>query len=122
MAYCTTNCCKEAPESRIMRERNREIELLKDVIVEQAKAITESNRLYRELIDRNTELRDARDNLRRESNDMCAKIAEIKDLLKLAKECADDTTKSQHQREVSEIRVELLNDVLDILEGNEEKC
>ena len=121
MAYCSANCNMEAPESRIMREKNREIEILKDTIVEQAKALTDNKRMYLEVIDRNTELRDERDQLRRESNDMYGKVAEIKDLLRLAKECADDTTKSKHQREVSKIRVEALQDVIDILEGDEEK-
>lgn len=122
MAYCTTNCNMEAPESKIMRERNREIEILKDVIVEQAKALTDSKRLYSELIDRNTELRDARDNLRRELNDMGGHVAEIKYILKLAQDDANDTKKSQRQRNISKIKVEALQQAIDILEGDEEKC
>ena len=121
MAYCTTNYCEETPVSRIMREKDREIKILKDVIVEQAKELIEAKTSYLEIIDRNTELRDERDLLRRESNDMYAKTCKIKDLLRLAKECADDTTKSEHQRDVSKIRVETLNDVLDILEGKDEE-
>lgn len=121
MAYCSTNCCEETPEQKIRRKKDEEIDKLKDVIVDQAKEYAEIKRLYFELIDYNTELRDERNQLRRESNDMDGKVVEIKHLLKLAKECADDTTKSERQREVSKIRIELLNDVIDVLEGKNEK-
>ena len=120
MAYTSTNCC-EAPESKIMREKNREIEILKEVIVEQAKALTDNKRMYLEVIDRNTELRDARDNLRRESNEMFEKVYKIKELLRFAKD-AYENAKSQRQREVSKIRVDALQEAIDILEGDEEEC
>ena len=119
MPYCSNNYTEESLEQKIIRKKDREIEILKDVIVNQAKEQLDAEIDYQEVLACNSELRDARDNLRRESNEMFEKVAEIKDLLRTAKECADDTTKSQHQREVSEIRVELLQDVLDILEGNE---
>ena len=113
MAYCTTNWSEETAESKLLRKKDREIESLRDVIVEQAKALTDSKRMYLEAIDRNTEIRD-------ELNDMWGKVAKIKDLLMQAKD-AHENAKSQRQRDISIVRLDTLYDVLDILEGNEEK-
>lgn len=119
MEYCTTNCCDETQEQKIIRKKDREIELLKDVIVEQAKRLLDDKTSYEEIVDRNQELRDTITQLRRESNGMYAKAYEIKELLRLAKECADDTKKSQRKRDISKIRVETLQEVIKILDGEE---
>lgn len=125
MALCGRSYCEETPEVKTIRKKDEEIERLKNVIVEQAKELLEAERDYKEVLACNTELRDARDQLNDQLNDMCVRlgrsIAETKDLLKLAKECADDTTKSQRQRDISKVRVECLQDVIDILEGKEQE-
>lgn len=124
MGLCAIDRSEESPEVKTIRKKDQEIERLKDVIVEQAKERLEAEWDYKEVLACNTELRDARDQLNDQLNDMCVRlgrsIAETKDLLRLAKECADDTTKSKRQRDVSKIRVECLQDVIDILEGKEE--
>ena len=123
MALCGRSYSEETPEVKEIRKKDQEIERLKDVIVYQAKELQGAQFDYQEVLVYNTELRDARDQLRRELDDISGGVSEIKKLLRLAQECADDTTKSKRQRDVSKIRVELLNDVIDILEGgrNEEK-
>ena len=113
--------CEEAPESRILRKKDEEIDELKDIIVDNAKERLQAKARYQDMVDYNVDLRDVRNRLRREIDDMYGKISEIKGLLRLANDCANDTTKSQRQRDVSKIRVELLNDVLDILEGKDEE-
>lgn len=120
MGYVSMNC-EEAPESRILRKKDEEIDELKDIIVDNAKERLQAKARYQDMVDYNVDLRDVRNRLRRELDDMYGKISEIKGLLKLANYCANDTTKSQRQRDVSKIRVELLNDVLDILEGKDEE-
>lgn len=122
MGYCGTIKCEESPEQKIIRKKDREIELLKDVIADQAKRLLDDKTSYEEIVDRNQELRDTLSQLRREVNKTCGHVAEIKYILKLAKDDADDTKKSQRQRDVSKIRVESLQDVIDILEGDEEEC
>lgn len=119
MALCGRNYDVEAPEVKTIRKKDEEIQRLKDVIVYQAKELLEAERDYKEVIACNTELRDERNQLRRELNDISGSVSVIKALLRLAKECADDTTKSKRQRDVSKIRVEALQDVIDILEGKE---
>ena len=120
MGLCSINC-EETPEAKTIRKKDQEIERLKDVIVEQAKERLDALSSYDEMVDFNTELRNARNQLRNELNDMSGRISEIKGLLSLAQKCADDTTKSQRQRDVSKIRVEALQDVIDILEGKEQE-
>ena len=110
---------EETAESKLLREKDEEINTLKDVIAEQAKAQLRFKRDYLELTERNREVIAQKRRLLVENNDYCVKVGEIKDLLKLAQECADDTTKSQRQRNISKIKVEALQDVIDILEGNE---
>ena len=110
---------EETAESKLLREKDEEINTLKDVIAEQAKAQLRFKRDYLELTERNLEVIAQKRRLLVENNDYCVKVGEIKDLLKLAQECADDTTKSQRQRNISKIKVEALQDVIDILEGNE---
>lgn len=121
MAYCSNKCVEESREEKIIRKKDREIELLKDVIADQAKRLLDDKTSYEEIVDRNQDLRDTITRLRIETNDMFAKSYRIKDLLTIAKECADDTKKSQRQRDISKIRVETLQEVIDILEGDEEK-
>ena len=121
MGLCTIERSVETPEAKTIRKKDREIERLKDVIVYQAKELLEAETNYQEILSYNRELIDARDQLRRELNDIKDRAKEIKNLLRLAKECADDTTKSQRQRDVSKIRVECLQDVIDILDGKEQE-
>ena len=119
MAYCTTNCTDETLESKLMRKKDREIELLKDVIADQAKRLLDAKISYEEAVERNQELRDTITQLRLEVNDMCVKESEIKDLLSLAKECADDTAEKQEQKDIIKIRVETLQEVVNILNREE---
>lgn len=122
MAYCSDKCVcvEETPEQKIIRKKDREIELLKNVIADQAKRLLDDKISYEEIVDRNQELRDSLTELRIETNNMFAKSYRIKELLRLAKD-AYENAKSQRQRDVSKIRVELLQDVIDILEGNEDE-
>ncbi len=122
MAYCSDKCLlvDESPEAKIMRKKDREIELLKNVIADQAKRLLDDKISYEEIVDRNQELRDAITELRRDSTYMFAKMYKIKELLNVAKD-AQENAKSQRQRDISKNRVEALQEVIDILEGNEEK-
>lgn len=115
MKYSEMNEVSE--EQKITEKYEAKISSLKEVIVKQATDLLELKTLYEEA----TEFAKSRmDYFSKTLVKNDCNISEIKDLLKLAKKCADDTTKSQRQRDISKIRVELLNDVLDILEGEKD--
>ncbi len=114
-----TDMDAETDEARRVREANKEIDKLKEVIVDQAKRIVEVTKLNKGLSDYNQQLEDSRRKYLQETYDRAEKESKIKHLLKLAEKHEKDTTTDAHTKESWKIRIEALNDVINILAGKD---
>ena len=112
--------CGETPEARRIRELDKEIDTLRNVIVDQAKELLQVKTKYQEMSQYNQQLEDSRRRSIHEAYIKTVKETKIKQLLKHAKKDAEDISNGPKQREASKIRIEALQDALDILTETDE--